>query len=191
MNIVRLEQNYRSTKRILRVADELIGHNIRRKKKDLFTENDEGLPVRLVAYAGQDDEAADIAEQIREAVAAGRRKPSDFAIFYRVNALSRALEQAMRSSRRALSDGPRPGVLSAEGNQGRAGLSASWSTIRVTTSRWSGPSIRRPRGIGRKTMERLFEYAYRYGMPLLEAARDAEHVDGLPRAGGARRCCDL
>ena len=44
VKIVRLEQNYRSTKRILRVADHLIQHNTKRKKKGLFTENDEGAP---------------------------------------------------------------------------------------------------------------------------------------------------
>ncbi len=65
VRIVRLEQNYRSTKRILRVADELIAHNMRRKQKSLFTENEEGSAVRLVAYADQDLEAAGIAEQIR------------------------------------------------------------------------------------------------------------------------------
>ena len=52
VKIVRLERNYRSTKRILRVADALIGHNLRRKKKELWTENDEGAAVRLVAYVG-------------------------------------------------------------------------------------------------------------------------------------------
>src|SRR3954470_16700678 len=97
VKVVRLERNYRSTKRILRVADELIGHNIKRKKKELWTENDEGAAVRLVAYADQDREPSGIAEQIHAAVEAGQRKPSDFAIFYRVNALSRALEKALRT----------------------------------------------------------------------------------------------
>ena len=97
MRIVRLERNYRSTKRILRIADELIGHNLRRKQKRLCTENDEGVPVRLVAYADQDHEAAGDRRADRSAIAAGRRKPSDFAIFYRVNALSRGLEQALRA----------------------------------------------------------------------------------------------
>src|SRR3954469_3527628 len=97
VKVVRLERNYRSTKRILRVADELIGHNLKRKKKELWTENDEGAAVRLVAYADQDREASGIAEQIHAAVQEGRT-PSDFAIFYRVNALSRALEKALRAA---------------------------------------------------------------------------------------------
>ena len=122
VRIVRLERNYRSTKRILRIADELIGHNLRRKQKALWTENDEGAPVRLALYADQDHEAAGIAEQIRAAVAAGRRKPSDFAIFYRVNALSRVVGAGAAAGGRAVPDGPRPGVLRPQGNQGRARL---------------------------------------------------------------------
>ncbi|MGH7193433.1 MAG: ATP-dependent helicase, partial [Candidatus Saccharimonadales bacterium] len=88
VRIVRLEQNYRSTRRILRVADELISHNVRRKHKELFTENDEGLPVRLVRYGTQRDEARHIAQRIAEAVRGGLRRPRDFAVFYRTNALS-------------------------------------------------------------------------------------------------------
>src|SRR6185312_2823281 len=56
VKIVRLEQNYRSTKRILRVADHLIQHNTKRKKKSLFTENDEGKPVGLLAQPNEKTE---------------------------------------------------------------------------------------------------------------------------------------
>ena len=69
--VVRLEQNYRSTKSILRIADELICHNLRRKKKSLYTDNAEGCPVRLVQYANQDEEARDIAERIGAAIQPG------------------------------------------------------------------------------------------------------------------------
>ena len=96
VHVVRLEQNYRSTQRILRVAAELIAHNVRRKEKGLFTENGPGAPVRLVTYATQKDEAEGIAARIAEAIHSGRRRPRDFAIFYRVNALSRAFEFALR-----------------------------------------------------------------------------------------------
>ena len=75
--MVRLERNYRSTKRILEVAAELISHNVKRKVKDLYTENGEGEPVRLVHYASHKEEAQDIAARIagdiRSAPAAGPR----------------------------------------------------------------------------------------------------------------------
>ena len=98
VHVVRLERNYRSTQRILRVAAELIAHNVRRKEKGLFTENGPGAPVRLVTYATQKDEAEGIAARIAEAIRSGRRRPCDFAIFYRVNALSRAFEFALRDA---------------------------------------------------------------------------------------------
>ena len=96
---VRLEQNYRSTKAILRVADQLIANNRRRKQKSLFTENDEGKPVRLVAYPSPRDESIDIADSIALALRQGTRSPGDFAIFYRTNWLSRSIEHALRSAR--------------------------------------------------------------------------------------------
>ena len=138
VKIVRLERNYRSTKRILRVADALIGHNLRRKKKELWTENDDGAAVRLAAYADQDHEAADIAEQIRAAVderPAQAERLRD--LLSRERLVARAGKGAARG-RRAVPDGPRPGVLRPQGNQGRARRTASWSTIRATTWRSSG-----------------------------------------------------
>ena len=87
VEVVRLEENYRSTKAILRVADQLIANNSRRKKKSLITQNDEGAPVRLVAYPSPQDEAVDIADSIALAIQRGERRPSDFAILYRTNYL--------------------------------------------------------------------------------------------------------
>ena len=78
------------------MAAELIAHNVRRKEKGLFTENGAGVPVRLATYATQKDEAEGIAARIAAEIHGGRRRPRDFAIFYRVNALSRAFEFALR-----------------------------------------------------------------------------------------------
>jgi ATP-dependent DNA helicase UvrD/PcrA len=185
VRVVRLERNYRSTKRILRVADALIGHNVRRKQKDLFTENAEGVPVRLAAYADQDEEAADIAAQIRAAVDAGRRKPSDFAIFYRVNALSRALERAFRAA-----GVPYQMVRGQEFYQ-RAEIKDVLAYCQLANNPRDDIALERAinspaRGIGRKTIERMLEHAYRFGLPMLDAARDAEHVDGLSRQAAAK-----
>ena len=124
VRVVKLERNYRSTKRILRVADTLIQHNQRRKAKDLYTENDEGQRVRLVAYANQQDEAESIAARIAESVRAGQPAPARFC-----HLLSRQRPVAgvrVRPARpgRAVSDGQRAGVLSAPRNQGHAGVSA-------------------------------------------------------------------
>ena len=93
---VRLEHNYRSTRSILSVADQLIGNNLRRKQKKLLTDNQQGDAVRLVTYTSPREESDDIAANISLTVQQGGRNPSDFAIFYRANWLSRSLEHALR-----------------------------------------------------------------------------------------------
>ncbi|HEY3245703.1 MAG TPA: UvrD-helicase domain-containing protein [Phycisphaerae bacterium] len=92
--VVRLEQNYRSTKRILAGASAVIARNRRRKTKELWTENDEGVPIRVCEYDSAEEEARDIARRIAEHKSAGGLL-SDVAIFYRVNSLSRLLEEAL------------------------------------------------------------------------------------------------
>ena len=94
--IVRLEHNYRSTRSILSVADQLIGNNLRRKPKKLLTDNQQGDAVRLVTYTSPREESDDIADNISLTVQQGGRNHSDFAIFYRANWLSRSLEHALR-----------------------------------------------------------------------------------------------
>ncbi len=185
VRIVRLERNYRSSKRILRMADALIGHNLRRKQKRLWTENDEGAPVRLTLYADQNHEAAAIAEQIANAIAAGRRKPSDFAIFYRVNALSRVVEQALRRAKVPYQ------MVRGQEFYARKEIKDVLAYCQLVNNPRDDIAFERtvntpPRGIGKKTIDRLNEHAFRFGMPLLEAARDAALVDGLTKAVAAK-----
>jgi DNA helicase-2/ATP-dependent DNA helicase PcrA len=93
--VVRLEQNYRSTGHILRVADQLISNNRQRKAKRLWTESGPGEPVQVWRFNDGREEAERIAATIAEQVRQGRSW-SDFAIFYRVNAVSRGLEESLR-----------------------------------------------------------------------------------------------
>ncbi len=124
VRVVKLEQNYRSTKRILRVADHLIGYNQRRKQKGLFTENDEGQHVRLVNYVtqrgrGREHRGLHCRRSARRPAAAARLRD----LLSRQRAVAKPGVRATRP-RRAVSDGQRSGILSAQGNQGRARVSA-------------------------------------------------------------------
>ena len=92
--VVRLEQNYRSTKRILAAADALIAGNVERKSKSLWTENETGSPIRVETFEKGEEEADGVARAIASDIRAGR-SPNEIAVFYRVNALSRAVEEAM------------------------------------------------------------------------------------------------
>jgi DNA helicase-2/ATP-dependent DNA helicase PcrA len=185
VRIVRLEQNYRSTKQILRIADELISHNRRRKHKTLWTENSEGAPIRLVAYEDQGHEARDIADQIRRAVESGRRKPSDFAVFYRVNALSRSLEQALHAA------GVPFQMIRGQEFYARKEIKDVLAYCQLVNNPRDDMAFERcvntpPRGIGGKTIERLTEYATRTRLSLWDAARDASRVDGLSKQAAAK-----
>jgi len=93
--VVRLERNYRSTPQILAAGDSVIRYNTQRKHKELWTDNTAGPPVRVVETENAKEEAALVAEAIAEHAAAGGSY-SDVAVFYRINALSRLLEEALR-----------------------------------------------------------------------------------------------
>ncbi|MDR1927360.1 MAG: UvrD-helicase domain-containing protein [Oscillospiraceae bacterium] len=91
--VIRLEQNYRSTQAILDAANAVIAHNRQRKGKSLWTGNGEGVPPAWRVAEDERAEARLIAEQIEKSVAAGRQW-GDHAVLYRVNALSNTLETA-------------------------------------------------------------------------------------------------
>ncbi|MBX3411815.1 MAG: UvrD-helicase domain-containing protein [Pirellulales bacterium] len=180
VHVVRLEQNYRSTKSILRVAAALISHNRRRKEKALFTENDEGSLVRFTTYPTQREEALAIASEIADQVRAGHRRPRDFAIFYRMNALSRSLELALHEMHV-----PYQMVNGLEFYK-RQEIKDVLAYLQLLNNPRDEIAFTRmvntpPRGIGKSTIARLREHAERRGIPLLEAARESGLVEGLPK----------
>jgi DNA helicase-2/ATP-dependent DNA helicase PcrA len=94
--VVKLEQNYRSTGHILRAANAIIEKNSERRPKRLFTEAGDGDPIILFEGETERDEAEFVASRIEEALSA-TLSPRDFAVFYRTNAQSRVLEDALRA----------------------------------------------------------------------------------------------
>ena len=93
--VVRLEQNYRSTAPILAAANHVIAHNRGRKGKNLWTSRAGGDPIRVGFHADEEDEALRAAQIVQETAAAGGKR-ADVVVLYRTNAQSRALEDAMR-----------------------------------------------------------------------------------------------
>ena len=89
--VIRLEQNYRSTGNILKAANGIIAHNVDRRGKELWTDSADGEKVHIRRVYTQAEEAAFICEEIEKAVDTGARY-SDYAVLYRVNALSNSLE---------------------------------------------------------------------------------------------------
>ena len=185
VRVVRLERNYRSTQRILRVAADLISHNVRRKEKALYTENSLGEPVRLVRYPTEKDEAEDIAAGIAGEIRAGRRRARDFAVFYRTNALSRAFEFALRDA-----GVPYQLVRGVEFFQ-RKEIKDLLAYLQLVNNPADELAFLRvinapARGIGKATIERLGEHAARRGLTLLEAAPQVRQIDSIGKRPAAR-----
>jgi DNA helicase-2/ATP-dependent DNA helicase PcrA len=92
--VIKLEQNYRSTKRILDAAHAVITKNLQRSDKRLWTSAGDGLPVQLLQVSGERAEGETIIRRVQEAVGSGRRRYRDYAVLYRTNAQSRSVEEA-------------------------------------------------------------------------------------------------
>lgn len=177
---VRLEKNYRSTPNILRVADQLIRHNTQRKQKDLFTDNPEGDAVVLRFYDDGYQEADEIASEIAAAIMGQSMRPSDFAVFYRMNAMTRSLEHALRSHSL-----PYQIVNGLEFYQRRE-IKDLLAYLHLINNPSHDVALTRvinvpTRGIGAKTISRLRAFADSEGIPMLAAARRANEIDGLAK----------
>jgi len=180
--VVRLEQNYRSTKAILRVAQQLISQNKFRKEKDLYTDNEEGDLVSLVSYPTHRDEAGQIAERILVEIQKERLRPRDIAIFYRVNALSRVLETALRERNIPYQ------IVNGHEFFKRKEIKDILAYLHLLNNPENDIAFLRTvntpaRGIGATTLTRLREFADRSNLSLLEAARQANRIDTIKARG--------
>jgi len=187
--VVKLERNYRSTANILGTADRLIAHNSRRKPKRLLTDAPPGTPVRIVLDASGHDEADRIAGEIAAATAAGTRRPGDFAVLLRTNALSRSLEVALRS--RGV---PYQLVRGLEFFRRRE-IRDIVAWLRLVRNPRDDEAVLRvvnvpPRGIGQQSLRRLGAWAEERRIGLLAAAAAAAAVPGVSRRA-ARALADF
>jgi len=96
VKVVKLEQNYRSTKTILEVANEVIAQNKQQLPKKLWTDKGEGEKIKLVRTATDNEEGKFVADTIQEQKLRNHFRNSDFAILYRTNAQSRSFEESLR-----------------------------------------------------------------------------------------------
>ena len=96
VKVVKLEQNYRSTRNIIQAANEIIKNNKGQIPKNLWTDNDEGEKIRLVRTQSDNDEGKYVADTIQEQKLRNHFRNNEFAILYRTNAQSRAFEESLR-----------------------------------------------------------------------------------------------
>ena len=175
--VVKLEQNYRSTQHIVAAALCIIARSRSREPKELWTQNDPGDPIRVVTARDERDEAALVVESIVQARRRGT-KLADIAVFYRINAQSRVLEDALR---RANIDYEIVGGLRF---YERAEIKDALAYLRVIDNPQSDVDMLRiinvpTRGIGATTVERFAAWASSRGLPLTEALARVCEIDQL------------
>jgi DNA helicase-2/ATP-dependent DNA helicase PcrA len=170
--LVKLEQNYRSTRRILRAANAVIARNVDREPKELWTENDEGEAILAVRTVDERDEARLVLRGMRELLSGGHRL-SDVAVFYRTHAQSRVIEEALRSA----NIGYR--IIGGMRFYDRAEVRDLLAYLRVLTNPADDMSLLRiintpARGIGKTSVTRLLDMAAEQGRSISELLEDPE-----------------
>ena len=168
-NIVRLEQNYRSTATILEAANKVIEHNDDRMGKNLWTDGEQGEPVRVFSAYNEDEEAEFIIARIEDWLESGR-KPSEVGVLYRSNAQSRLFEQALL--RAEIPYRVYGGLRFFE----RAEVKDALAYLRLVHNSLDDAAFERvvnvpARGIGERTVANLRDAARDAGLSLWETAR--------------------
>jgi len=173
--VILLEQNYRSTKRILQAANEVIENNVNRKPKKLWTENPEGQKIVYYEAMNEADEAQFVAGKIKEYVESGKRRYSDFAVLYRTNAQSRVMEEVLLKSNIPYQ------IVGGLKFYDRKEIKDILAYLRVIANPNDDISLLRiinvpKRGIGASTLDKIVNYASENELSVFEALGELEHI---------------
>jgi DNA helicase II / ATP-dependent DNA helicase PcrA len=175
--VVRLEQNYRSTKTILSLADKLISHNVNRKEKRLWTENAEGEKAKVIHTQDEHEEARTITAELKKLAQQGTPW-SQMAVFYRINALTRVMEDALRRA-----EVPYQIARGVE-FYNRKEIKDVIAYLRVVANPADEVNLERivnvpTRGIGDGALQHVQAFAVASGKTLWQALESAGQADGL------------
>ena len=180
--VIRLEQNYRSTGKILETANHVIRNNRGRKEKTLWTENEEGSCPRFCQFHSANREAEFIAEDIAKAVRSGEYSYGDCAVLYRTNAQSRLLEEKM------LYAGIPYKLIGGVNFYARREVKDMLSYLRMINNPNDEMSILRVinvprRGIGAASITKVQNYADINNLHFSDALKRAAEIPGIGRTG--------
>lgn len=182
--VFKLERNYRSTKKILDLANNIIKENKMRREKELYTENDDGTKVEVFVGTDENNEATFSAVQIKNLMARNPNlKYGDFAVFMRLNALSRAYEQEF--SKYGIPYKIYGGFRFFE----RKEIKDLLSYLKLINNERDNQAFIRSvsvpkRGIGDKSLTTLLEYSQGIGVSMLKAT---ELLDGTTLSSGTKK----
>lgn len=179
--VVRLEQNYRSTQNILNAANQVIQNNMERKRKTLWTENEEGEKLHFRQFMNAYEEAeyivGDISKKVREHDAQYR----DIAILYRTNAQSRLFEEKFLMANIPYK------LVGGVNFYARKEIKDLLAYLKTVDNARDDLAVRRiinvpKRGIGATTLTRVQDYAVSQGMSFYDALKEADSISALGRA---------
>ena len=178
IKIIKLEQNYRSTARILKVANQVIANNPKLFPKTLWSQLGEGEVVRVVACQSETHEAEFVAQQIARNKLIYGANFADFAILYRSNHQARLFEDALRSARIPYQ------ISGGQSFYDKAEIKDVLSYLRLLANPDDDPAFLRAattpkRGIGDTTLGKLNDYAKQHECSLFQAAQSMEALAAL------------
>ena len=178
--VIRLEQNYRSTQNILNAANGVIANNKGRKEKKLWTENQKGELVHFKQYDTEYDEADGVVSRINFLAMLGVQY-KDMAILYRTNAQSRIFEEKLKQKNIPYA------IVRGISFYDRKEIKDLMSYLKVVDSGMDDLSVKRiinvpKRGIGQTTINRLQEFAILNQMSFLDAVFNADEIPEVTRA---------
>ena len=179
--VIRLEQNYRSTKNILQAANEVIRNNMERKKKTLWTENKEGSLVHFKQFLNGYEEAEYVAGKISKDVRTGKCNYSDCAILYRTNAQSRMFEEKFLMANIPYK------IVGGINFYARKEIKDLLAYLKTVDNAVDDLAVRRiinipKRGIGATSIVRVEEHAQKRGLSFYDALREADEIEKIGRA---------
>jgi ATP-dependent DNA helicase Rep len=179
LHIIKLEQNYRSSQRILKVANHLINHNTKVFEKRLWSDHGIGDPIRIYAARDAEHEAESVVMKLMAHKFEHRTRFADYAILYRSNHLSRTFEEQLRAQRVPYT------VSGGQSFFDRAEIKDITAYLRLIANPDDDPAFIRAittpkRGIGNTTLERLGSYAGGRHISLFEAAFELQIQQELP-----------
>lgn len=182
--VIKLEQNYRSTKSILEAANHVVSHNRGRKGKNLWTDNMQGDKVTICITTSERAEAQYIAEEIERLQYSEKRGLGEFAVFYRTNAQSRVLEECF------MREGIPYTIVGTLKFYDRREIKDMIAYLRVIVNPADSLSMARiinvpKRGVGQVSWSRIQGYAEEQGISISQAIEEAENISNLGRVKGA------
>ncbi|MEV3918618.1 DNA helicase PcrA [Bacillus subtilis] len=183
-SVILLEQNYRSTKRILRAANEVIKNNSNRKPKNLWTENDEGIKISYYRGDNEFGEGQFVAGKIHQLHSSGKRKLSDIAILYRTNAQSRVIEETL------LKAGLNYNIVGGTKFYDRKEIKDILAYLRLVSNPDDDISFTRivnvpKRGVGATSLEKIASYAAINGLSFFQAIQQVDFIGVSAKAANA------